>query len=89
MAPVINLTDVQAVSVGDHHSMALTRNGYLFAWGHNRCGQLGDGTREDPSTPVAVQHLGDVISISAGGIHSMALTRDGKVFAWGSLPPWL
>ena len=80
---IINLTDVQAVCAGDNHSMALTRDGKVFAWGANGHGRLGDGTREDRLTPVAVQGLEGVISISAGWNHSMALTRDGKVFAWG------
>ena len=84
MDPVINLADVQAVSAGGCHSMALTRDGQVFAWGYNNeYGQLGDGTDETRSTPVAVQDLEDVISISAAGDHSMALTRDGNVFAWG------
>ena len=56
--------------------MALTRDGKVFAWGSNAYGQLGDGTRENRLTPVAVQGLEDVISISAGGDHSMALTRE-------------
>ena len=84
MDPVINLTDVQAVSAGDDHSMALTRDGKVYAWGRNEAGQLGDGTRENRSTPVAVPGLEDVISISAGCGYSLALTRDGQVFAWGS-----
>src|SRR6056300_1696882 len=83
MDPVINFADVQTVSAGRGHSMALTRNGKVFAWGLNIYGQLGDGTCENRSTPVAVPGLEDVISISAGGSYSMALTRDGKVFAWG------
>ena len=70
------LEDVISISAGDRHSMALTRDGKVFAWGSNAYGQLGDGTRENRLTPVAVQGLEDVISISAGGDHSMALTRE-------------
>jgi len=83
MDPVINLADVQAVSAEFRHSMASTRDGKVFAWGSNENGELGDGTRRNRLTPVAVQDLEDVISISAGFRHSMALTRDGKVFSWG------
>ena len=70
MDPAINLADVQAVSDGISHSMALTRDGKVFAWGRNRSGQLGNGTGENRSTPVAVPDLEDVISISAGGSYS-------------------
>ena len=65
MDPVINLADVQAISAGDCHSMALTRDGKVFAWGRNHAGQLGDGTSEDRTTPVAVPDLEDVVFISA------------------------
>lgn len=32
---------VKQLAAGDHHSCALTRSGYLFTWGLNQQGQLG------------------------------------------------
>ena len=44
-APVVGLSDVVAISCGFGlgHSLALRRDGSVWAWGHNDAGQLGDG----------------------------------------------
>src|SRR4029077_12150172 len=60
-----------------------------YAWGYNFYGQLGNGTTNTSSTPVAVDMSGalsgkTVIAIAAGGSHTVALTSDGKLFAWGN-----
>ncbi|NIL56672.1 Ig-like domain repeat protein [Salinispora arenicola] len=76
---------VTAVAAGFNHSLAVTSAGTVFAWGDNSTGQLGDGTRTNRSTPVAVSFPpGTVITaVAAGGLHSLALTSAGTVFAWG------
>lgn len=43
-----------AVAAGYQHSLALARNGTLYAWGYNTDGQLGDGTTEERDSPVPV-----------------------------------
>ncbi|WP_258903215.1 laminin B domain-containing protein [Actinokineospora sp. UTMC 2448] len=82
------LTNVTAMAAGARHSLALTSDGKLFAWGDNESGQLGDGTREVRRTPVPVktadgQPLTEVRAISTGADHSLALMRNGTVLAWG------
>ena len=52
-----------------------------MAWGDNSSGQLGDGTKQDQSHPVAV--LSGISSIAAGHSQSLALTNEGEVLAWG------
>lgn len=42
------------VSGGRGHSLALGASGDAYGWGQNSVGQLGDGTRTDRLTPVAV-----------------------------------
>ena len=79
---------VTAIAAGTSHSLALTSDGQVFAWGSNTFGELGDGTKTPCSTPVAVNTSGalagkTVIAIAAGLQHSLALTSDGQVFAWG------
>jgi alpha-tubulin suppressor-like RCC1 family protein len=43
---VQNLTNVKAIasSATANHSLALKRDGTVWAWGNNQYGQLGDGT---------------------------------------------
>jgi hypothetical protein len=43
-----------SVAAGGSHSLALTTDGSLWAWGGNGCGQLGDGTTEDNHSPVRI-----------------------------------
>jgi alpha-tubulin suppressor-like RCC1 family protein len=80
---VVGLADVVAVSAGYAHSLALKRDGTVWAWGWNYYEQLGDGTTSNRLTPVQVSGLTNVISISAGDYHSLALKQDGTVWAWG------
>lgn len=79
---------ITAIAAGDAHSMALSSDGLVFAWGSNDNGQLGDGTTTDRTVPVAVLTDGalagkTVVAIAAGEDHSIALTSDGMVYAWG------
>jgi alpha-tubulin suppressor-like RCC1 family protein len=82
--PVTGLSNgVIAIAAGSFHSLALDRNGNVWAWGYNSGGQLGDGTIADRYTPVRVVGLSDVVAISAGKSASYAITRDGRLWAWG------
>ena len=71
------------IAAGNQHSLALTADGSLWAWGWNLSGQLGDGTTTNRSTPVRVQGPSNVQQIAAGHQHSLALTADGSLWAWG------
>jgi alpha-tubulin suppressor-like RCC1 family protein len=79
--------DLVALAAGAAHSLALTDDGKVYAWGSNVSGQLGNGQTKNTSAPVQVRGLpaGDrVISIAAAGNLSLALTRSGKLYTWGS-----
>ncbi len=78
----IGLTGVVAVSAGGSHTLALRRDGTVWAWGAGYGYQLGNGAGDDHATPVQVVGLTHVVAISASG-HSMALRDDGTVWAWG------
>ena len=69
-----------------HHSVALKRDGTLWAWGENSYGQLGVGDTTDRSSPTQVGSAHDWAAIAPGGSDSydtLALKKDGTLWAWG------
>ncbi|XP_038648917.1 probable E3 ubiquitin-protein ligase HERC3 [Scyliorhinus canicula] len=74
------------VACGNNHSLALSKDGQLFVWGQNTCGQLGIDTKgASQPVPQCVTSLTGmpVAQITAGGGHSFALSLSGAVFGWG------
>ena len=47
------------------HTLALKRDGSVWAWGSNYSYQLGDGTDAERTTPVPVPGLTGIVAISA------------------------
>ena len=80
------------VSAGDYHSLALGSDGYVYAWGYNYSGQLGNNSRSSSYVPVRVRDPASpndaskglkATQVSAGDNHSLALGSDGYAYAWG------
>lgn len=82
-ALVTSSTVTKAISAGNSHSLALRKDGSVWAWGLNSDGQLGNGTLTLSKVPVRVTGLPAIKAIAAGRNHSLALGVDGKVWAWG------
>jgi|GEM_PF-4078743 len=80
---VPGISEVTAISVGLTHSVALRRDGTVWAWGYNASGELGDGSNVHRFTPVQVIGVSNVVAVAAGAIHTVALRSDGSVWSWG------
>ncbi len=78
------LEGIVAVAAGSTHTLALKKDGTVWAWGNNDKGQLGDDTGDSSKTPVLVKGLKGVIAIAAGSTHSLAVKADGTLWAWGN-----
>ncbi|XP_014471626.1 PREDICTED: RCC1 and BTB domain-containing protein 1-like isoform X3 [Dinoponera quadriceps] len=84
----INLNGKHIVDIacGNHHSLALTEDGEVYAWGQNNCGQVGSGISTNQGSPRLVNsNLAGkkVICITCGQASSMAVTENGEVYGWG------
>ena len=81
---------VTAVSCGSHHSVALTSEGEVYAWGQNNCGQIGSGTTTNQSTPkkIIYNHASKFPSavatkVACGQTSTMMVLDSGELFGWG------
>ncbi|XP_061081806.1 RCC1 and BTB domain-containing protein 1 isoform X3 [Conger conger] len=91
VSPVVvsaNLMNKKVVGVacGSHHSMALTYEGEVYAWGYNNCGQVGSGSTANQPAPRKVSNCLQnkaVVSIACGQTSSMAVVDNGEVYGWG------
>ena len=79
-----SLSNIAAIGAWESYSYALDRNGYVWTWGSNGNGQLGDGTTTTNSTPRKVPNLNGVIAIAGGDKHLLALKSDGTIKSWGN-----
>src|SRR4051794_18283857 len=61
---------------GYYHSMAIAKNGDLFAWGCNNYGQLGTATTKPEMEPALVRFppTTKIVEMAGGGFHSLAVS---------------
>ncbi|MEZ3158253.1 Ig-like domain-containing protein [Microbacterium sp. BWR-S6Y] len=74
---------VVSLSAAATFSLALLKDGTVWAVGNNDSGQLGDGTNTSRTTWAPVPDLTGVKQIVAAGSSGYALLSDGSVKAWG------
>lgn len=76
-----------ACGVGDAHTLAVTRDGLVYAFGDGDHGKLGHGSNERWRTPKRIAFEFDgtgVRHVWCGLQTSAALTRGGALYTWGS-----
>jgi alpha-tubulin suppressor-like RCC1 family protein len=72
------------VSSGSAHTVAIRKDGTLWAWGADGSGELGIGTTATSvSAPTRVGTANNWASVSAGESHTVAVKIDGTLWAWG------
>ncbi len=77
-----------ATAAASEIGYAIGSNGTLYAWGNGADGELGNGTENSTSTPVAVSLPSGVTpaAIAAGELTTYTLGSNGTVYAWGYGP---
>jgi alpha-tubulin suppressor-like RCC1 family protein len=88
LLPIGNVP-VETVSAGSNHTCAIERRGafagilFVFCWGDNSSGQLGNGTMTNSATPVSVSTPQEWL-VSAGTLYSCALGFPSAASCWGN-----
>jgi alpha-tubulin suppressor-like RCC1 family protein len=80
---VEGLQDMIGIAAGDDHSLALRKDGTVWAWGGNQNGQLGIDGNSNQLKPIQVKGLSGIVTISAAMSESAALDNGGLIWAWG------
>jgi len=96
VSEVLSYYKVHKIAAGEGFNMAITKDGFLYAWGINKEGQLGIGlvnekVLESATVPRRVEYFEKdfiVIDIQCGKNHCIALVEDKatkakNVFTWG------
>lgn len=78
---------IEAVAAGLWHTLCISAEGDVYAFGGNQFGQLGTGSDQAETLPrlldaPSIESINATI-VSCGARHSAIVTDDGKVFCWG------
>ena len=76
--------DWKQAAAGGSHSLALKKDGTLWAYGNNWAGQLGIGaTNRMVLEPAQVGAATNWVKVRAGLLESVGLQSDGTLWCWG------
>ncbi len=77
------------VEIAAHSSRTCVRHraGTVACWGANEQGQIGDGTRNDALTPVAVHGITDARQLAVQDNATCVARAEGRVSCWGGVSP--
>jgi len=81
MVKVLGTNVIVQIACGGEHSIALTNDGELYAWGSNRDGQLGLGSHiVSEIKPKRISSLAAVpiAFIACGGHHTVVISKSGN-----------
>ncbi|XAR66242.1 hypothetical protein NMG60_11012398 [Bertholletia excelsa] len=78
---------IEGVAAGLWHTVCISADGDIYAFGGNQFGQLGTGSDQAETLPrlldaPSVENVHAKV-VSCGARHSAVVTDDGKVFCWG------
>ena len=79
---IFSKNKAKSISAGAIHSLCITNNGELLAWGGNESGQLGDGSTTTRKNEVTILSSG-VEDVQAGVYHTVILKTDGTIWTCG------
>ena len=82
-SPPASAAPLSKIISGAYFTCTLDSAGQASCWGQNSDGQLGNGTVNESTTPVAVSGGLTFSSLVAGDYHACGLTSGGAAYCWG------
>ncbi|XP_034188520.2 RCC1 and BTB domain containing protein claret [Osmia lignaria lignaria] len=79
-------TVIRYISAGHAHTLALSTEGAVYAFGCNIFGQLGVGNNVKSSVPIKVLLSEKIFLIATGYFHNLAVSYTNKLYVWGASP---
>jgi alpha-tubulin suppressor-like RCC1 family protein len=80
---VDGLPAIVAIEANFLTSLAIDKDGRVWAWGDNQYGQCGNSLSASYFSPVQINGLSHIVQVSNGGLHCVAVDDSGHVWAWG------
>jgi hypothetical protein len=76
---------IKKISCGQRHSLLLSNDGVIYAFGDNKFGQIGNGTKVSQKKPIRLNHSNKFVDIASSSMEniSVALSIDNQFFIWG------
>ncbi|KAL4450307.1 hypothetical protein ABPG74_009013 [Tetrahymena malaccensis] len=78
---------LQAVYIGETHTVAVSNNNQLYTWGWNDFGQLGTSEEiienEFKINNISMSDQIQIEQASVGNDFTLVLSKEGKLFGWG------
>ncbi|WP_413580991.1 Ig-like domain-containing protein [Bdellovibrio sp. HCB288] len=75
----------KSLSMYASHACAIDVNDYLYCWGTNGSGNLGDGTTTNSDVPKAIDAGNKYLNVSVGNAHTCAVRMtSNQAVCWGS-----
>lgn len=80
---VNGLPTIVAIDANFLTSLAVDRDGGVWAWGDNQYGQCGNSQIASFFSPVQINGLSHIVQVSNGDLHCAAVDDSGHVWTWG------
>ena len=79
----VKLDNIKDIAAGYNFNLAVDSNGYVYSWGYNGYGQLGDNSTVSRSIPTRIEGLEKIKNVYSYGNTSMAINENGEIYVWG------
>lgn len=83
ISPYKVMDNVEQISLGDNCCAAVTKDGSLYMWGNNECGQLGIGKSRSKALNTPTKIMDNVRLVKICGNFCAAITNTDELYMWG------